>query len=52
MPQGKVTAPSLVYEGQQESLYFQAEPPKDMRLDDDLGKRPVPCLLNPAEAGE
>ena len=51
VPQGKVTGPSLVYEGRQELLYFQAEPPLDMRLDDDLGKPPVSCLLDPDDAG-
>ena len=49
--QGKVTAPSLVYEGQQESLYFQAEPPQQFNVQQELEKPPVSCLLKPIHPG-
>ena len=50
--QGKVTSPSLVYEGQQESYYFQAEPPEQLCVGKDLDRPPVSCLLRPIYPGQ
>ena len=50
--QGKVTSPPLVYEGQQESYYFQAEPPTQFGVERDLERPPVSCLLSPIYPGQ
>jgi len=50
--QGKVTSPPLVYEGQQESYYFQAEPPGQFGMERDLDRPPVSCLLSPIYPGQ
>ena len=50
--QGIITSPSLVYEGQQESLYFQGEPPKQFRVEEDLGRPPMACLVHPIHPGQ
>ena len=52
MLQGKVTSPSLVYEGQQESLYFQGEPPEQFAVERDLARPPVSCLQDPIFPGQ
>jgi len=41
-----------VYEGQQESYYFQAEPPGQFGVQRDLDRPPVSCLLSPIYPGQ
>ena len=41
-----------MYDGQQESFYFQGEPPGQFGLMADLGRPPVSCLLNPTYPGQ